>query len=279
MFNERNLQKHKQRHLTKPLTLIQGLCHVSLRVSQKGIWKHGARREIRYIPPESDVAGQAGHKEGSTRAEVKGGKVDSTTNSTMTWKQAVPKGWKRHSTYKCSIGVGSHYHCCGKARSITYSVFMCVSVACMALINSANFGKKREFRKKLEFRKNANLKKNTNFEKKCELRKKSKFRKNENFEKKRISKKLLNIKHVFLPSLQVMSEIYLIPRRTERDIIETVQGEHKNTPWFQVVIKSKLAGIFLQNWWLQLHKLIQFHVVSHSHSMCSPLVTRQTSMR
>jgi hypothetical protein len=43
-----------------------------------------------------------------------------------------------------------------------------------------------------------------------------------------------------------------------------IQGEHKNTPWFQVVIKSKLTGIFLQNWWLQLHKLIQFHVVSHT---------------
>jgi hypothetical protein len=23
-----------------------------------------------------------------------------------------------------------------------------------------------------------------------------------------------------------------------------IQGEHKNTPWFQVVIKSKLTGIF-----------------------------------
>jgi len=31
-----------------------------------------------------------------------------------------------------------------------------------------------------------------------------------------------------------------------------------------VVIKSKLTGIFLQNWWLQLHILIQFHVVSHT---------------
>jgi len=30
------------------------------------------------------------------------------------------------------------------------------------------------------------------------------------------------------------------------------------------IIKSKLTGIFLQNWWLQLHKLIQFHVVSHT---------------
>ena len=43
-----------------------------------------------------------------------------------------------------------------------------------------------------------------------------------------------------------------------------LQGEYKNTPWFQVVIKSKLTGIFLQNWWLQMHKLIQFHVVSHT---------------
>jgi len=38
------------------------------------------------------------------------------------------------------------------------------------------------------------------------------------------------------------------------DIFCVIQGEHKNTPWFQVVIKSKLTGIFLQNWWLQLHK-------------------------
>ena len=58
-----------------------------------------------------------------------------------------------------------------------------------------------------------------------------------------------------------------------------IQDEHKNTTWFQVVIKSELTGIFLQNWWLQLHILIQFHVVSHTHSMCHPLVTRQTSMR
>ena len=43
-----------------------------------------------------------------------------------------------------------------------------------------------------------------------------------------------------------------------------IQSEHKNTHWFQVVIKSKLTGIFLQNWWLQLHKLVQFHVVSHT---------------
>jgi len=43
-----------------------------------------------------------------------------------------------------------------------------------------------------------------------------------------------------------------------------IQGEHKNIPCFQVVIKSKLPGIFLQNWWLQLHNLIQFHVVSHT---------------
>jgi len=43
-----------------------------------------------------------------------------------------------------------------------------------------------------------------------------------------------------------------------------IQGEHKNTPSFQVVIKSKPTGIFLQNWWLQLHKIIQFHVASHT---------------
>ena len=55
-----------------------------------------------------------------------------------------------------------------------------------------------------------------------------------------------------------------------------IQGEHKNTPWFQVVIKSKLTGIFLQNWWLQLHKLIQFHVVSHTHThtQCAPFNSR-----
>ena len=44
--------------------------------------------------------------------------------------------------------------------------------------------------------------------------------------------------------------------------VQIIQGEHKNTPWIQSVTKSKLTGIFLQNWWLQLHKLIQFHVVS-----------------
>jgi len=47
-------------------------------------------------------------------------------------------------------------------------------------------------------------------------------------------------------------------------LVANIQGEHKNTPWFQVVIKSKLTGIFLQNWWLQLHKLIQLHVVLHT---------------
>ena len=47
-------------------------------------------------------------------------------------------------------------------------------------------------------------------------------------------------------------------------LIWNIQGEHKNAPWFQVVIKLKLTGIFLQKWWLQLHKLIQFHVVSHT---------------
>ena len=44
--------------------------------------------------------------------------------------------------------------------------------------------------------------------------------------------------------------------------ITVIQSEHKNTPRFQVIIKSKLTGIFLQNWWLQLHELIQFHVVT-----------------
>ena len=59
-----------------------------------------------------------------------------------------------------------------------------------------------------------------------------------------------------------------------------IKGEHKNSPRFQVVIKSKLTGIFLQNWWLQLHKLIHFHVVSHTHTLnVPPLVTWQTSMR
>jgi len=30
-------------------------------------------------------------------------------------------------------------------------------------------------------------------------------------------------------------------------------GWTQKTPWFQVVIKSKLTRIFLQNWRLQLH--------------------------
>jgi hypothetical protein len=29
------------------------------------------------------------------------------------------------------------------------------------------------------------------------------------------------------------------------DLQSSIQGEHKITPWFQVVIKSKLTGIFL----------------------------------
>jgi len=49
-----------------------------------------------------------------------------------------------------------------------------------------------------------------------------------------------------------------------------MQGEHKNTPRVQVVIKSKFTGIFLQNWWLQLHKLIQFHAVSHTLNVPTP---------
>ena len=51
---------------------------------------------------------------------------------------------------------------------------------------------------------------------------------------------------------------------TANNAMRIIQGEHKNTPWFQLVMKSKLTGIFLQNWWLQLHKLIQFHVISHT---------------
>ena len=57
-----------------------------------------------------------------------------------------------------------------------------------------------------------------------------------------------------------------------------IQGEHKNTPWFQVVIKSKLTVIFLQNWWLQLHKLKQFHAVSHT-LIVAPSCYWQTSVR
>ena len=59
------------------------------------------------------------------------------------------------------------------------------------------------------------------------------------------------------------------------DLCIIVQGEHKNTSWFQVVIKSKITGIFLQNWWLQLHKLIQFHVVCVKSYLprCARLVT------
>jgi hypothetical protein len=52
-------------------------------------------------------------------------------------------------------------------------------------------------------------------------------------------------------------------RQTIFQILD-IQDDHKNTPSIQVVIKSKLTGIFLQNWWLQLHKLIQFHAVSHT---------------
>ena len=58
----------------------------------------------------------------------------------------------------------------------------------------------------------------------------------------------------------------------ENTVSLLIQGEHKNTSWFQVVIKSKLTGIFLQNSWLQLHKLIQFHVVSDTLSV-PPIVT------
>jgi hypothetical protein len=42
---------------------------------------------------------------------------------------------------------------------------------------------------------------------------------------------------------------------TRRCLVVKVQDEHKNTPWFQVVIKSKHIGIFLQKWWLRLHKI------------------------
>jgi hypothetical protein len=55
-----------------------------------------------------------------------------------------------------------------------------------------------------------------------------------------------------------------------RMIYYILRGKHKNTPWFQVVMKSKLTGKFLQNWWLQLHKLIQFHVVLHTHTLNVP---------
>jgi hypothetical protein len=54
---------------------------------------------------------------------------------------------------------------------------------------------------------------------------------------------------------------YVLKRGGLFILIKTVQSEHKNTPRFQAVIKSKLTGIFLQNWWLQLHKPIQFYVV------------------
>jgi len=53
-----------------------------------------------------------------------------------------------------------------------------------------------------------------------------------------------------------------------------IQVEYKNTPWFQVVIKSKLTGIFLQNWWLQFHKLIEFHVVSHTLNVPLSLLSK-----
>jgi len=58
-----------------------------------------------------------------------------------------------------------------------------------------------------------------------------------NFEKTRISKKKnANFEKVIEHKTRVFtfstsfSEIYLTPRRTERDMIKTVQGEHKNTP-------------------------------------------------
>jgi len=53
-------------------------------------------------------------------------------------------------------------------------------------------------------------------------------------------------------------------------MLKTIQGEHKNTPWFQIVIKSKLAGIFIQNWWLQLQKLIVSCGITHTQ--CAPLL-------
>ena len=47
-------------------------------------------------------------------------------------------------------------------------------------------------------------------------------------------KKLLNIKCVFRFSLQLLSETFLILRRTERDIIINIHREHKVPVFFNV---------------------------------------------
>ena len=53
-----------------------------------------------------------------------------------------------------------------------------------------------------------------------------------------------------------------------------MQGEHKNTPWFQIFIISKIAWIILQFWYLKLKKLIKFHVglVDFVDIRCVPLL-------
>jgi len=45
--------------------------------------------------------------------------------------------------------------------------------------------------------------------------------------------------------VEISSEMWICIRHKETNFINLVQGEHKKTPWFQVVIKSKLTGIFL----------------------------------
>ena len=52
------------------------------------------------------------------------------------------------------------------------------------------------------------------------------------------------------------------------------QGEHKNTPWFQIFIISKVTWISLQLWCLKLKKLVKFNVglVDFIDIWCVPLL-------
>jgi hypothetical protein len=46
-----------------------------------------------------------------------------------------------------------------------------------------------------------------------------------------------------------------------------IRGEHKNTPWFQIVIKLKLTGVFLQ-----LGGYSYINSYSFIHTQCAPLL-------
>jgi hypothetical protein len=50
-----------------------------------------------------------------------------------------------------------------------------------------------------------------------------------------------------------------------------IQGEHKNTPWFQVVIKLKLTGIFLKIGGYSCINSYSF-MWYHTHTQCAPLL-------